>query len=240
MREISIGLKVILIDDEYLVRERLKHIIDWEKEGYTLCGEAEDGLSGLKLIEDHDPDLAVIDINMPVLSGLELARKVNEKHKKVRMVILSGYNDFEYARSALNSGVCCYLLKPVNRDELLEIVQKIQTDIGLPAVSCSKTIKLTIDFIKNHYSDMNLNIEMIANHVGINPTYLSSKFKKETGRKLVDEINICRLKEAEDILKRESLNLQELADLVGFNDPYYMSRCFKKYLGYSPSQMRNA
>lgn len=231
-------LKVILIDDEYLVRERLKHVVDWEAEGYILCGEAEDGISGLALIEKEDPDLAIIDINMPHLSGLEMAEKVQELNRKVQLVILSGYDNFEYARSAIRSGVCCYLLKPVNKDELLEIIRKVKEEIGIPEAAYSKAIQISMNFIEENYSDINLSIEMIADHIGINSTYLSSKYKKETGRKLVDDINLQRLKEAVSILKVECCSLQELADRVGYNDPYYMSRCFKKYLGYSPSQIK--
>lgn len=232
-------LKVLLIDDEYLVRERLKHVVDWDAEGYTICGEAEDGVRGLELIEEYDPDLAVIDINMPFMSGLEMAEKVQELEKKVRLVILSGYDDFEYARSAIRSGVCCYLLKPVNKDELLEVLRSTKKEISGPIVY-SKTVQQVISFIEENYKDMNLSIDMIADFIGINPTYLSSKYKKETGRKLVDEINLCRLNAAEAILKKESCTLQELADQVGYNDPYYMSRCFKKYLGYSPSQIKSS
>lgn len=232
-------LKVLLIDDEYLVRERLKHVVDWDAEGYTICGEAEDGVSGLELIEEHDPDLAVIDINMPFLSGLEMAEKVQELKKKVRLVVLSGYDDFEYARSAIRSGICCYLLKPVNRDELLELLRSIKKEICGPIVY-SKSVQQGLSFIKDNYKDMNLSVEMIADFIGINPTYLSSKYKKETGRKLVDEINLYRLNAAEDILKKECCTLQELADRVGYNDPYYMSRCFKKYLGYSPSKIKSS
>ncbi|MBF9017578.1 MULTISPECIES: response regulator [unclassified Oceanispirochaeta] len=232
-------LKVLLIDDEYLVRERLKHVVDWDAEGYTICGEAEDGVRGLELIEEHDPDLAVIDINMPFMSGLEMAEKVQELEKKVRLVILSGYDDFEYARSAIRSGVCCYLLKPVNKDELLEVLRSTKKEISGPIVY-SKSVQQVLSFIEENYKDMNLSIELIADFIGINPTYLSSKYKKETGRKLVDEINLCRLNAAEAILKKECCTLQELADRVGYNDPYYMSRCFKKYLGYSPSQIKSS
>jgi two-component system response regulator YesN len=232
------SLKFVLIDDEYLVRERLKHIIDWECEGYSLIGEAENGQDGLVLLEQLDPDLAIIDINMPLLSGLEMAAKAQAMNKKVRIIILSGYNDFEYARSAISLGVCCYLLKPVKKEELLDIIHKIQKDIGIPKASCTRTVNQAIAYINENFKEINLNIDMIAQSIGINSTYLSSKFKKETGRKLVDEINIRRLKEAEEILKKENLTLQELADQVGYNDPYYMSRCFKKYLGYSPSQIK--
>lgn len=233
-------LKAVLIDDEYLVRERLKHIIDWEAEGFTICGEAEDGRSGLELIREEKPDLAVIDINMPVLSGLEMAAGIRRENKTIRLVILSGYNDFEYAREAIRTSVSSYLLKPVQKDELLEILRAIRAEAGPDEAVLSRTVCQILAFIRENYEDRNLNIEMIAGHVGINSSYLSNKFRKETGRKLVDEINLCRLKAAEAILMEEQLTLQELADRVGYNDPYYMSRCFKKYLGYPPSRVGKA
>lgn len=233
------ALKFLIIDDEYLVRERLKHIVNWEAEGFILCGEAENGELAIELIKKVNPELVIVDINMPKLTGLEVAGIISEDKMNTKVVILSGYNDFEYARSAIRFGVYSYLLKPVNKEELLETIRNIRKSFGVVNPLYSKTVKQVISYIGENYRNMGLNVDMIASHVGMNTNYLSSKFKKETGRKLVDEINLFRLKKAEEILKIEICTLQDLADQVGYNDPYYMSRCFRKYLGYSPSQLMN-
>lgn len=110
--------KVLLADDEYLVRERLKKIIKWEELGFFCIGEAEDGEHALRLTTELLPDLIIVDINMPFMNGLKLIKAVKELPLKPEIIILSGYDDFSYAQEAIRSNVREYLVKPVNAAEL--------------------------------------------------------------------------------------------------------------------------
>ena len=122
-------LKVLLVDDEALVREGLKTIIPWEEYGFSICGTAQDGREGLQKIRELKPDVAVVDIRMPLMDGLELSRIVREEQPGVRIVLLTGYSEFEYARSALRAGVKCYLLKPVEEEELIKELRSIRQEL---------------------------------------------------------------------------------------------------------------
>lgn len=122
-------IKVILVDDEYLVRVRLKSCVDWNKLGYEIAGEAVNGEDALGLVEEVRPNLAIIDINMPFINGLEFAKIAREKYPEMKIVILTGYSSFEYARTALQAGVVNYLLKPVIRDELEKILCDVNEQI---------------------------------------------------------------------------------------------------------------
>ncbi|TVY01275.1 response regulator [Cohnella terricola] len=111
-------IKLLIVDDEILVRERLKACLDWEELGYAIMGEASDGEEALAIVERIRPDIAIVDIHMPFISGLEFSEIVKTKYPDTKVVILTGYSDFEYARTAMRAGVAHYLLKPINKDEL--------------------------------------------------------------------------------------------------------------------------
>lgn len=118
-------LKVLIIDDEPNVRRGLKTIINWTNYGYSVCGEAIDGIDALSKIEKLEPDLILADIKMPYMNGLELIQKVREKGIKCKVIILSGYSDFDYAKRAIQFGVSSYLLKPIEEKELIEIITEL-------------------------------------------------------------------------------------------------------------------
>lgn len=127
-------LKVLIADDEANIRNGLKCILDWEKCGYKICGEASNGKDAVSQINDLRPDLVILDIKMPGLTGIEVMSQIKEFHEANNLempsiIILSGYSDFEYAQKSINSGAKAYLLKPVDEDELQEKVIAIAEEI---------------------------------------------------------------------------------------------------------------
>lgn len=122
-------LKVFLAEDESIIRETLRDSVPWEKHGYSFVGEAADGELALPLIRQTKPDVLITDILMPFLDGLELSRQVLRELPETKIVILSGYDEFEYARRAISIGVEQYLLKPVTKTGLLEVLDGIREKI---------------------------------------------------------------------------------------------------------------
>lgn len=118
--------RLLIADDEEAIREGLKRIIDWENEGFSLCGEACNGEEALKKITELKPDLVMLDVKMPKMQGTEVIQRARALGFKGKCIILSGYSDFAYAQSAIKSGVNFYLLKPIDEDELLSAVQSIK------------------------------------------------------------------------------------------------------------------
>ena len=125
-------LKVFMVEDETVIREGLRDKIPWEQYGFSLAGEASDGEMALPMIRRLKPDVLITDIKMPFMDGLSLSEIVKEEFPRIRIIIISGYDDFEYARQAIAAGVDRYLLKPVTRAALrgvlLEIREKIEQD----------------------------------------------------------------------------------------------------------------
>ena len=122
-------LKVFLVEDEALIREGLRDRIPWEQYGYRFVGEAPDGEVALPLIRKTHPDVLITDIKMPFMDGLSLSRIVREEFPKMKILIISGYDDFEYAREAITIGVDQYILKPVTRMNLRKVLQELKEKI---------------------------------------------------------------------------------------------------------------
>ncbi|NLB91452.1 MAG: response regulator, partial [Clostridiales bacterium] len=120
---------VFLADDEIVVREGIRSNFPWEETDFVLVGEAPDGEIALNMMQDIKPDILITDIRMPFMDGLALCRKVRETMPWVYMIILSGFDDFTYAKEAISIGVEEYLLKPVSSRELLEVLHRISVRI---------------------------------------------------------------------------------------------------------------
>ena len=128
------NLKLLIADDEENIRSGLKHIIDWESCGYRLCGEASNGKDAVSQIIDLRPDLVIIDVKMPGASGIEVIRQIYEFYDSQSLIrpvfiILSGFSEFEYAKEAVSLGARAYLVKPIDEDELEDLVKKVSVEI---------------------------------------------------------------------------------------------------------------
>lgn len=123
------GIRVFLVEDEMIIRNGVKRSIDWEKEGYEFVGEASDGELAYPLILKEKPDILITDIRMPFMDGLELSRLVKEELPVIKILILSGYDEFQYAKEAIKIGVTDYLLKPISQAQLLEALEQVKESI---------------------------------------------------------------------------------------------------------------
>lgn len=122
-------LKVFLVEDESIVREGLRDNIPWQQYGYQFVGEASDGEMALPLIQKTRPDVLLTDIKMPFMDGLSLSRIVHQEFPDMKIIIISGYDDFEYARQAITIGVEQYLVKPITRANLQKVLAELKTKI---------------------------------------------------------------------------------------------------------------
>ena len=123
-------MKVFLVDDEIVIREGIRESFPWEETPYTLVGEAPDGEMALPMIRDTNPDIVITDIKMPFMDGLELCRTLRMQMPWISIIVLSGYDEFEYARQCINLGVREYLLKPINSADLKEVLDRVSNQIN--------------------------------------------------------------------------------------------------------------
>ena len=141
--------RIILVDDEEEVRKSIIKKIDWNSAGFCVVGDAENGEDALEKIEALEPDVILTDIRMPYMDGLTLAERVRQKAPSAKIVIFSGYDDFEYAKQAIKLNVTEYILKPVNVEELTAILRRIKANLDQEIEQkrdvslCVRTIKRT-------------------------------------------------------------------------------------------------
>jgi two-component system response regulator YesN len=118
-------MKVFLVEDEFVVREGIKNNVDWQAHGYEFCGEAGDGELAYSMIQKLKPDIVITDIKMPFMDGLTLSRMIKEEFPWIEIILLTGYEDFQYATEAIRIGVSCYLSKPISGESLLKEVDSV-------------------------------------------------------------------------------------------------------------------
>lgn len=122
-------LRVLLVDDEILIREGFRKLFDWEGHECEVIGEAADGAEALAMMDSLEPDLAIMDVNIPIINGLKVIRQARIRHPEMAFIIVSGYDDFDYCREALRLQISDYILKPVNYEEFGECIDRLRIEL---------------------------------------------------------------------------------------------------------------
>ncbi|GEN56168.1 hypothetical protein GCM10012290_06780 [Halolactibacillus alkaliphilus] len=160
------SLKVVLVDDEDLTIQLLKHLIDWDQYDLTFVGQAHDGEEALRVIEETKPDLVVTDINMPKLSGIDFIKRVKETDQSPLFILISAYNDFHYVQEAMKLGCHDYILKPIDEAELDQalnkVVEKIRGDQHVAALVKNHNEEMKKHYLMNYlYSGLPMDLVMV-------------------------------------------------------------------------------
>ncbi|MDU6265208.1 MAG: response regulator [Anaerocolumna aminovalerica] len=249
-------LKVLIAEDEDIIRKGLAYTIDWLSIGYVLVGEAANGEEGIEKIKELKPDVVLADIMMPKVNGLEMIRRAKEE-VRFKSVILTSYAEFDYAKEAIELKAYDYLMKPVDVDKLKEVMGKLQVEIkhekekelvfrqknqGMDIELLSSGdfyknpyVKKTIDFIKERYIEK-ISIESISEELEISASYLSRKFKEETGHTCLDFLNMYRVQQAIRLLDEGIYRVYQVSDMTGFSDYKHFCLVFKRYTKTSPRE----
>lgn len=238
--------RVMIIDDELSARRLLQASIDWEGLGIEFAGEASSGIEAINIIDDIKPDIVFVDISMPFMNGIEFTKVVTKRYPNLIVIVLTGFDDFEYARECVRLPVAEYMLKPVVRKEVRDVLEK-QIEIlkqRNPVVNegdkendvlLQNGIEQITQYLRENYTDSAINLTSVAQQFGFNASYLSRKFKQETGLSFVEYLMKCRMEQAVQLAKRDQ-KMFVVANQVGIPDPNYFGRCFKKYTGVSYSE----
>lgn len=243
--------KVLLVEDEPIIREGLKTMIEQLSTGFTVKTEAENGKQALHLLRTEMPDLIVTDIRMREMDGLAMIGKVREMYQELPIIIISGYGDFQYAQKALKYGVSDYLLKPIDRIELVATLEKVRmmldrkNQVSSHSQQQGKTqegkerqlIRKVKAFIQDH-TDGDLRLQTLAEYVHLNPIYLSQLFKTETGENFSDYVTRMRMRRAKQLLRETNLKVYDISRLAGYQSPKHFMIVFKKEVGMTPKKYR--
>lgn len=238
--------RVMIIDDEIAVRKRLQATIAWESLGLEVVCEAASGIEAINVIDDVNPDIVFVDVCMPFMNGIEFTRVATERYPELMVIVLTGFDDFEYARQCVSLPVVEYMLKPIVRKDVEKVLKKVveKLDKRKTDVETAETEEESINsyevqqiakYLRENYKDSAINLTSVAQQFGFNSSYLSRKFKREMGMSFLEYLMKCRMERAIE-LKKCSYKMFETANEVGIPDPNYFGRCFKKYTGISYSE----
>ncbi len=255
-------MRLLIADDERTIRMGLLSL-PWEIIGITKVYQAENGLEAMEVLKEKKIDILVSDIRMPGISGLELAEYIQKCAMDTAIVLLTGFSDFEYARTALRNGVEDYLLKPIRPKDILETISKVKDNLEKrryqknlvkqyeTAVSSQdyqeqitwqfkglqdQAMEILKDMARNYSEGISLNSLAEKYHFSVG--YLSRMIKKETGYSFSEILNSIRLTAAVELLADETIKISHIGDRVGFSDQKYFSQVFKKTFGMSPGEYR--
>lgn len=229
-------IKIAVVDDEELIRRGLSYLLEEAKRGYQVVGMFENGQKALDFLMNYDVDVIITDIRMPVMDGLSFLQKLQRLGKEYQVIILSGYDDFAYAQQAIRYGVKEYLLKPINKEELY---QAIDRNAAVKAESKERSAIAEVKEILEQEFDQPLDLNYLASRVYLTPKYLSKLFRTETGITIVRYLLSLRMEKAKKLLlENKELKSYEVAERVGYSDPVAFNKIFKKLVGMTPREYR--
>lgn len=243
--------KLLVVDDEPLVRKGIVTLIDYEKLGITEIYEAANGQEAYALFLSHAPNIILLDINLPKMNGLELAKRIKTEAPNTKIAMLTGYDYFDYALAAIKIGVDDYVLKPFSRNDItillmkliglidkeraaLEIKGMVQNMLKSEHIEDDATKKMLLRITEQAMGNASFSLATLADQMGFSPGYTSTLFKTLMGQSFQDYMLSSRLEKAKLLLLTTDLKVYEIAARVGFEDVNYFSVRFKKKFGISP------
>ena len=236
-------LRVLLVDDEIMIREGFKRLFDWGAHDCEVVGEAADGMEALAKIDALAPDIAVMDINIPIMNGLKVIQLARIKHPDMAFVIVSGYDDFSYCREALRLKITDYILKPVDYEEFGTCIDNLKIALFRRQSKQEadeqeeRPINRLTWYLQEHLAE-EISLSVLADEFHLSAQYISQLFKSEIGVNFLAYLTNIRMEKAKQLLLSTSLSIGEVSEQSGYGDYRVFTKVFKKSEGITPSQYR--
>lgn len=243
--------KVVIIEDEAIIRKGLIASIDWAAYECVVVGEAKNGKEGLEIIADVKPDIIVLDINMPVMNGLEMIERL--PYQIYSYIVVSGYSEFDYAKKAIRLNVSDYLVKPLDHKQFEKALFQAIEDLEMRRFFLSKesqqdhdfkilevkehvdsvSLMLILNYIKENYSEK-VSMDDLVLVANKSATSINTRFQKHLNMTFNEYLTRYRIQQAIRDIQELKYHMYEIAERVGFNDYKYFTQVFKKMVGVSP------
>ena len=249
------GYKLLIIEDEVMIRKGLTCFIDWKAHGITEVREAANGAEGIAAVKEFQPHIVITDICMPICTGLDVIEQTMVDYKYIP-IIISGYSDFEYAQKAIQFGVTAFLLKPIDKEKLVDAVEKAKVELHKQSLledyetACKDFITADfaliksqgqygtivqdmLDFVHEHYNEK-ITLGIIAMHLHYSENFILRKFKEEVQVNFSEYLSRYRISKAMDMMRTTDLTLSDIAISCGFSEYKYFRNVFARYVGCTP------
>ena len=243
-------LNVAVFEDNPLVLKSITTTINWNELDCTIVGTAENGNDAYTLLQEIEINIVISDIKMPGIDGLSLAKKISEMGLHTKIILITGFHEFELAKQAVHLGIFDLLTKPLSNESICASVKRAVKALGEespdnPKISpfrapenASNLVRHTITFLNQHYAE-DITLETVAVQLKVSPNHLSRIIKKETGYKFVEILTKIKMTEALKLLERPDAKVYKVAEQLGYRDYAYFYQVFKKFYNVSPQKYRN-
>ena len=242
--------RVMIIDDEKALRSLLKASVNWKEMGLEIAGEAASGIEAINTIDKFHPDIIFVDIRMPFMDGIEFSKIALKRYPGVKIIILTAFDEFEYAKQCIGLGITDYLLKPIVRADIQSACKKAIHELDSQPIHAEQSSPIDMpsdmdrikQYIMENYHDSSLNLTAIAQVPEPALQILLLDRRKILGHMAMEAvgdirtIGHARMEKAKKCLASRML-MYMTAKEVGIPDPNYFGKCFKKYTGSSYSEL---
>lgn len=243
--------KLLIADDESIIRKGIKKLVNYDNLNISEVLEVEEGQEAVDLANTHHPDIILMDINMPEMDGLTAAKIIKDNNPNVYIIILTGYDYFEYAQTAIRAKVDEYILKPISKKEIeyilknaIDNIDSLRKEQSIKDLKQTENVeideenKLIKEYIEENLFNIDLSLIKMSEDIGYNSNYLSVLVKKIYGIPFQDYINKKRMEKAKLLLLSTDMKNYEIAKSIGIEDVNYFMTKFKKYYNITPKQFK--
>lgn len=246
-------MRIVIVDDEFMIVRGIREMIHSMPNAQHEVFATTDPDAALQYVLEHRPELLITDVRMAGMNGLELMKHIRSHALDTEIVVVSGYDDFEFVRTALLYKARDYLLKPINLSELYRIINTISWEytkdeaaradfeiqkIDAPVNAYSNVVQSLIDYIQKN-CEFGVTLMDLSECSGMNANYISTLFKKEVGKNFLEYMNDVRVDRAKAYLtENEKMTVQEIALKLGYSNERQFFRMFKIKVGMSPNKYR--
>lgn len=238
---------ILIVEDEARIRTGLQRHIPWKQWGFQVVAEADNGKDALQKFNEFHPQVVLTDIRMDGTDGLTFMNEIRKRSEHAKIVVLSGYSDFEYARAAIQCGASAYLLKPTKTFELRQTFRKLRAELDQDSVVRSGAgfilpedeapLSKAIQYIYSHY-DEKINLHTVAEQAFMSVSYFSKMFKQKVGKTFIEFLMDLRIEKAKRLLSSTDEKIISVSLAVGYDDFRYFCKIFKIKEHCSPKQYR--
>ena len=245
---------LLIVDDEPIIRRGIKSLAILPEIGISEIFEAGNAEKCLEITDKEQIDIIMLDINMPNTDGLTLAKMLKEKNKNFAIIMVTGYDYFEYMQTAIRLGVDDYLLKPVNKTDIelvlrrmIDKIEKIRLENRLLELKVTSenittgensSFKAVREYMEEHLFDSDLSLGYMAENLGFNSSYLSGIIKQIYGIPFQEYLTLKRMEQAKILCLSTDMKNYEIAEEIGYEDVNYFTNRFKKTFGITPKQFK--